>query len=111
MKVQVPEGVDLFTFLAAALAALEAVLRRRRAGATGRTSPGTFEQAPGFHETPHRSIRGLGVGLGCLFGQHEQVVGVICGSPHITPNVASLIMWRKHRIPPVLLGFGRVYAT
>jgi hypothetical protein len=49
--------------------------------------------------------------LGCLFGQHEQVVTMICGEPHIMVNVASLIMWRKHRIPPVLLGFGRVYAT
>jgi hypothetical protein len=29
--------------------------------------------------------------LGCLFGQHEQVVTMICGEPHITPNVASLI--------------------
>ena len=81
MKVQVPESVDIFTLVAADLATLESVLSGARAGATGRTSPGTFEQALGFHETQHRSIRRLGVGLRCLLGQYEQVVGVELVTP------------------------------
>jgi hypothetical protein len=49
MEIQVPEAVDIFVFVAAHLAALEAVLGYLGARAVGRSPARALAQTVGFH--------------------------------------------------------------
>jgi hypothetical protein len=111
MKIQMPESIDIFALVAANLPGFKATLGCLRSRTVNRPPARTLEQPMTFHVTQEGDVGGHGTGLRLLFHHHGQVVEMICGVSHIILNVASLVMWRKHRIPLVLLGFGLFYAT
>ena len=96
MKVQVPEAVDIFVFVTAHLAALEAVLGRLGARAVDRATAWAFAQAVGFHKAQDRGIRRLGPQVGLLLHQHQQVVGVELIAP-----VGMLPILGGQRLPEI----------
>ena len=81
MEVQVPEAVDIGVFVAAHLAALEAMLGGLGAGAIDRAAAPALEQALGLHEAQHRGIGRGRTQFGLLLRQHGQVVGVKLVAP------------------------------
>ena len=76
MKIQMPQRVDVVTFITAHLAALEALLGGLRPGTVRGTPALPLEKAAGFHVAPDRSIGRFGPPLGLLFDEHGEVVGM-----------------------------------
>ena len=74
MKIQMPESIDIFAFVAADLPGFVAPLGCSRSGTVDRPAARTLEQPVTFHVTQEGDVGRHGTGLGLLFRHHGQVV-------------------------------------
>ena len=92
MKIQMPEGVDIFAFIGADLPVLEPLLGPLRAGAVGRAAAGVLEETAAFHVPEHDRIGRHRAQGGLLFHDHGQIIGVQL----VTPTGMLVILDREH---------------
>lgn len=92
MKVQMPEGIDVFAFITADLALLKPDLGLLRARAVGRTAAALFAQPLGFHVAEHHRIGGHRSQRGLPLGLHRQIVDMQL----VTPTRVLAILRPEH---------------
>src|SRR6266566_426347 len=81
MKIQMPESVNIFALVTADLPGFIAMLSRLSARTVDWPAARTFEQPVALHIAQERDVGRHGAGLGLLFHQHRQVVGMELVTP------------------------------